>query len=133
MLFAVLLVGLTTFGQENSVVYKHGWNTKNSSETIGIWEGKSNKSWTGFIPVMGINANNEVRMYFQNKIYKTNAVKRNKKGTKFIIMMVDDLGSIAEMTMTKEKDSKFYRIEFMKVNEDPIAFYVKRENNETQK
>ena len=135
MLFAVLMVGLTTFGQKNSVVYKNGWDTKNSPETIGIWEGRSNKSWTGFTPILGINSINEVRVYdtsigvyFKNKIYKTTAVKRNKKGTKFIIVISDEFGSVAELRMKKEKDNQFYYVEWVDSRES-FAFYVKREES----
>jgi hypothetical protein len=126
MLIAVLLMSLTANAQ-NPVKYKNGWNDKNISFIIGSWEGRSNKSWTGFIPIMGINTMNEVRMYFQNKTYKTSAVKRNKKGTKFIVMMVDNSGSVAEMTMKKEKDCEFYYIEFVDAKES-LVFYARKES-----
>jgi hypothetical protein len=126
MLVAVLLMNLTANAQ-STVKYENGWNDKNPSIIIGVWEGRSNKSWTGFIPIMGINTYNEVRMYFQNKTYKTSAVKRNKKGTKFVIMMVDASGSVAEMTMKKERDSEFYYVEFVDAKES-LVFYVKKES-----
>ncbi len=128
MLIAVFFISLTA-NAENPVKYKRGWSDKNCSETIGIWEGRSkDMQYGGFVPVIGINTLNEVRMYFKNKIYKTTAVKRNKKGTKFIIVMVDEFGSAAEMTMKQERDDyRFYYVEFVDAKES-LVFYVKREN-----
>jgi hypothetical protein len=126
MLVAVLLMSLTANAQK-TVKYENGWNTKNPSEIIGIWEARSNKSWTGFIPIIGITTYNEVKVYFKNKTYKTSAVKRNKNGTKFIVMMVDDSGSVVEMTMKKERDSQFYYVEFVDAKES-LVFYVKKES-----
>jgi hypothetical protein len=97
---------------------------------MGVWEGRV-KSQPGIVPVMAINAKNEVRIYILNKIYKTTAVEKEKKTGKFIFTMVDssDEKATAKMILSKksaEIDEIYYNVEVI-IEKYSILFDTRKE------
>lgn len=129
MILVVIFATTTAFGKK----LKSEFYTKNPTELVGIWEGRS-KSQVGLVPVMAINAKNEVRIYTLNKIYKTVAVEKEKKTGNFIFTMIllEGFGSNPEMINVKmilseksiEKDDIYYRVELV-TEKNNIVFGIK--------
>jgi hypothetical protein len=124
MILVVIFATTTAFGKKP----KSEFYTKNPTELMGVWEGRV-KSQPGIVPVMAINAKNEVRIYILNKIYKTTAVEKEKKTGKFIFTMVDSTGSKTKMILSKksaEIDEIYYNVEVI-IEKYSILFDTRKE------
>jgi len=126
MILVVIFATTTAFGKKP----KSEFYTKNPTELMGVWEGRV-KSQPGIVPVMAINAKNEVRIYILNKIYKTTAVEKEKKTGKFIFTMVDssDEKATAKMILSKksaEIDEIYYNVEVI-IEKYSILFDTRKE------